>query len=575
MAKYCVKCGKALPEGVEICPDCNAVGQNESDAALFTMLTSNAEIWRESGEDAERKRQRAQRIQKNKGKIIIAVVAAVLVLAIAFLVLFNLPVSRVQRALDKGEFAEAQSIYSEKLSDSEPSQRTEDKLLAAAERTLAALAAREIGNAEAEEKMEDLRGFGAFTDELFADVEKELSKLYSSSQNMSKAGEAFANGDWLAACDSYLLVAENDALYADAQAKAQECLDKYADQVLTEARGLIEEGEYTAAIGCLKAGDGVLAGYGTFSADIDSKIEDCYKLYEEYILDTAKGLADTEDYVSARETVRVCVEDFGYTTDALAAALEDYTKLADMQLVENTVASAEERYAAGNYGEAFEMLEAIAEGLGEEAETALESAIADFEKRFGEDMCAKADADYNGDRHALADVIAALKLALDIRDLDVIDDKIDELKVFLPFDLIIDPYSEKEGEVNRNSIDFKAIDGSKYGKWMWGRDEAAIEFELDAEYDVFEAIFAVRSGTDSEDDDVRTAYFEIWFDGKLAYTAEELASDDEVPVVPVSVDVTGVKVMKIVFYCDYEASPTENGYSYHAICMPEVYRKDK
>jgi len=149
------------------------------------------------------------------------------------------------------------------------------------------------------------------------------------------------------------------------------------------------------------------------------------------------------------------------------------------------------------------------------------------------------------------------------------------MKTLLPFDLVIDAYAEKSGEVNRNSTDFKAIDGSRYSKWMWGRDEASIVYELDAEYDVFEAIFAVRGNADSEDKKVRKAHFELWLDGEKAYTSEELASDDEICVIPVSVDVTGVKVMKIVFFCDYEASPSENGYSCHALCMPEVYRKNK
>ena len=45
MAKYCVKCGKALPDGVEICPDCNAAAaQEEKEAALFTHMTSDAEV---------------------------------------------------------------------------------------------------------------------------------------------------------------------------------------------------------------------------------------------------------------------------------------------------------------------------------------------------------------------------------------------------------------------------------------------------------------------------------------------------------------------------------------------------
>lgn len=571
MAKYCVKCGKALPEGVEICPDCNAVGQSEADAALFTMLTSNAEIWRESGEAEERKRARAKKIRDNKKNIIIYSAVALLVVATVLIALFNLPVSRVVRALDKGQYDKALSVYTEKMADEEPSERTKGKILAAAENVLSALEKREISDSEAASAMEKLSAFGPFTDELFADVNKALSALYDSSASMSIAGELFANGDYLAACDSYLLVAENDALYADAQAKATECLEAYADIVLANAGKLIAAGEYTAAIDCLKAGDSVLGGYGTFSAEIDAKIEDCCILYEDHILTTAAGLAAEGDYAGALETVRACVEDYGYETEALSAALAEYDALADKQLVDDTIAAAEKLYTAHSYAEIFESLEAIIDGLGDEDEATVEAAIADFERRFGEDICAEADASYGGDRDTLPDVIAFLEDALEIRDLDIIDEKLDELKALLPFDLVVGVYTEKNGEVNRNSTDFKAIDGSKYEKWMWGRDETYITYELDAEYDVFEALFAVRGTTD----DGKTAHFELWFDGEKAYTSEELSSSSEAHVIPISVDVTGVKVLKIVFYCDYEASPTENGYSYHGICMPEVYRKDK
>ncbi len=570
MAKYCVKCGKALPEGVEICPDCNAVGQSEADAALFTML-SNAEIWRESDEDEQKKRERARKRRQNRKKNTVIVLAVVLALVIAFLVLFFLPVSQVQRALDKGDYVGALEVWSEKLSDSEVSPRTEAKLLSAAEKVLSSLAAREISNEEARSTMATLSAFGAFTKELFADVNKELEGLYSSSDSMEAADALFEKGEFLAACDSYLLVSENDALYDEAQNKAADCLEEYASLVLDEAAEYIKAGEYTAAIESLKQGDGVLGSYGTFSADIDAKIEDCYALYEQYILDTAKALAETEDYVTARETVRACVEDYGFSTEALVEALESYCAAADKQLVEKTVAAASELYAAGSYKEVFESLEAIMDGLGDEDKTTVKNSIGDYERLFAYDMCAKADETYGGDRHNVAKAIEELKAALEIRDLDEIDDKIDALEVLLPFDLISDAYAEKEGEVNRNSTNFKAINVGDYEKWMWGRDETYITYELDAEYDVFEAVFAVRGDTEED----KTASFEVWGDGEKLYTSTELNSGDEVTAIAVSVDVTGVKVLKIVFHCDYEASPSENGYSYHGLCIPEVYRKDK
>ena len=48
MAKYCAKCGKTLPDGVEICPTCTSGDSNVGAAALFTRLTSETEIWKDN-----------------------------------------------------------------------------------------------------------------------------------------------------------------------------------------------------------------------------------------------------------------------------------------------------------------------------------------------------------------------------------------------------------------------------------------------------------------------------------------------------------------------------------------------
>ena len=569
MAKYCIKCGKALPEEVEICPDCNVVGQSEADAALFTKLTSSADAWRESEEEERKILRRAENFHKNRKTIIIAALCAVLAIAIVLLVLFNLPASRVVRALNRGEYVLAQGIWHEKLGEEELNGRVENALAEQAQKICDALAAREISDEEAETAIEVLYSFGSFTKELFAPVQKTMDALLESSANMSLGDEYYAAGDYLSACESYRLVAESDALYTEAQTKAQEALDAYAAAVIGEADVLIAENEYTAAIECLKAGDRVLGDYGTFSTAIDGKIEDCYKLYETYILVTAEALAKTEDYISAKETVRVCVEDYGYSTDELSAALEQYTVLAQKQLVTSTLVSAETLYTSGKYAEAFETLEAILEQVEGEYKTQAENGIAEFETRFGEDMCAKADETYGGDRSKVAAALAELETAFEIRRLDIIKDKIEELEPMQPFDLISEAYSKRAGEVNRNSTEFTAIEGTKYHKWMWGRDEANIEFSLDANYDVFEAVFAFRGGSD----DKKSAYFDIFLDGEKVYTSETLTAGSENPVVPVKVDISGGKLMKIVFHCDYEASPGQNGYSYHAICIPEVYKE--
>ena len=105
MAKYCVKCGKTLPDGVEVCPDCNAAAAQEREAALFTHMTSDAEVWK-TAEPVKPKRSR--KLFRNAW---IYLAGALLVAAAVILILMGQPASRVVRALRGGDIDRALSIY--------------------------------------------------------------------------------------------------------------------------------------------------------------------------------------------------------------------------------------------------------------------------------------------------------------------------------------------------------------------------------------------------------------------------------------------------------------------------------
>lgn len=571
MAKYCIKCGKALPDGVEICPDCHVGAKPGNDAALFTMMTAETEVWKESA-DEERKRERAKIIRKNKQKILIGVSAVAVAAAIAVVLIFTSAPFRVDSALSSGEYDKALSIYTEKLAGEEPSKKIRNALLEAAEAVYTDFAQHELSLSDAQGAMDTLTAFGSFTGELLADVLAGMDQLYGSYASMSEADHLVVEGEYLAAADAYLAVAESDSMYQKAQEKAQECLDAYADSKLAGAGELIKAEEYIAAIELLRECDDVLFGYGTFSQAVDDKLVDSLNLYESHILTEAKALADQQDYTGAAEVVRGCVEDFGYETDALLAALESYLLQADDKLAADAIAAAIAEYEGLRYAAAFDALDAALEKLVEgEALESVERAIADMEKLFVEDICTAADEIYGGDRENLVEAIAKLERAHIIRGLDGLEEKMDELEELLPFVFAEEDYASKEGEIYRNLTSFDALDGSRYRNWLWGRDEAYIVYELEEAYDMFEATFAIRR----ESDESMSAYFEIWLDGELSFTSEELSHKSESLTMPVSLEVSGVNELKIVFFCGYEASSAENGYSYHGLCEAEVYKTEK
>ena len=87
MAKYCIKCGKALPEGTEICPVCNQAADAASDAALFTRITAETEIWKETENGKKPKKEITesgkQRLFTCAGSVALAILAALVIPEIA------------------------------------------------------------------------------------------------------------------------------------------------------------------------------------------------------------------------------------------------------------------------------------------------------------------------------------------------------------------------------------------------------------------------------------------------------------------------------------------------------------
>lgn len=570
MAKYCIKCGKPLPEGVEICPDCNKSAGSDG-AALFTMMTAETEVWKESGED-ERKRERAKALRNNKPRILIGSAAVLVVALSVFIVLFTQAGARVTRALDKGEFDKALSIYSEKLSDEEPSKGVQKALLEAAEAVREDFAQWEMSEDEAKATLATLSAFGGFTDQLLGDVQSDMKLLYASHAAWDEAERCLAQGDYLAAAAASLEVAETDSRYQVARENAENYFERYADNVVSQASGYISEGDYINAVTLLREASDKLLEYDTFSQKIDDKIVDCCNLYEAYILVEAEHLAENEEYTAAAELIRGCIEDFDYETEALISARESYLLLAEGKVAGDAVAKATEEYEALRYAAAFETLDSALEALPEgDARGSLEQAILAMEELFVLDIIAEAESIYGGDRDNLTEAIAKLERAHVIRQLDGLEEKREALEELLPLELVSADYSAKDDEVYRISNKFKALDGSAYANWLWGRNEASVSYALEGAYDEFTATFAIRR----ESDKSMTGWFEIWLDGEKAYTSEELSHDSESFVVPISLDISGVQELKIVFFCDYESSSAENGYSYHGLCEPECLKAEK
>ena len=567
MAKYCVKCGKPLPDGTDVCPDCNAAAAQEKEAALFTHMSSDAEVWKSPEPVKERKKtQKSRSAQRNA---FLYSLAAVLVVAAAVLLIFGQPASRVARALRGGDIDRALQIYwsTPRLNESaKRSEKVDQAIMAAAESICAQYAEHTLDADTAASKLAQLGTFGEASAEMLADTYAEFRAFSSSQTHMSAADKLFAKGEYLEAREEYLLVLESDANYAEAQQKAADCLVRYGASVSREAKALMEKNDYPGAIALLKEGNAKLSDdYGTFSEDIDALLPECYDSYEQYLLAEGKNLAALEDYEAAANLIRTAMENFPAPRETLNAALALYEGDARAKRLKNTGIRADEQYAAGQYAEAFTALETFM-ALPDEDAAGAQALIEQMETRFAEDMCQAAKETFGGERGKLETAITKLDDALEIRSLEAIKTYRDHLREYLPLNLTEAEFSEKEGAVFRNTGEFAALNGKTYTEgWIWGENEASISFPLDGAYDLLECKFVTRR----DDEEEVEGSFEVWCDGEKVFISEILVHP-QTDGQSVSVDISGCNELKLIFLCDYEVVTTESGYCYHGICNPAV-----
>lgn len=568
MAKYCVKCGKALPDGVEICPDCNAAAAQEREAALFTHMTPDAEVWK-TAEPVKQHKQKAKKAGNRKRTAGFYIAAAVLVIAAAVLLIFGQPSSRIARALRQGDIDRALQIYwsTPRLNGSEERNATVDKAIMAAAQSICAQYADHTMDADtAASKLAQLGTFGEASAAMLADTYAQFREFSGSQEHMHTADQLYTAGSFLEARAEYLQVLQSDASYTAAQEKAAECLVRYGERVGADAEALMDQSDYPGAIALLAEGNGILNNrYGTYSGAIDSLLPVCYDRYEAYLLTEAENLAKLEDYDASVNLIRSALPDFPSERTSLTEALAQYEDDARAKRLRNAGERADAAYAAANYAEAFAILDTFKAQPDEDAEGA-QALIEAMEQRFAKDNCEAARIDFDGKRENLEKAIATLTWGLEIRELDAIAEYRDHLTEYLPLYLAEAEYAGKEGTVFRNTGDFVGLNGKTYSNgWIWGENEAEITFAPDGAYDLLECKFVTRR----DDEEEAEGQFEIWCDGEKVFTSEKIVHP-QADGQSVSVPISGCKELKIVFLCDYKVSTTENGYCYHGVCNPTL-----
>ena len=569
MAKYCAKCGKALPDGVEICPDCHVAAQ-EDGAAPFTRMTAETEVWKPPEEQKRKPRAGkplTQRTQRQKLALGIGAAAAVIAALVIFLIIYLQPHNRAVRAIASGDYALAAQLYAREpsLSSGAHDAAIDRAVLQSAEQILTDYAAHTRSTEEAADALNALGAVGRGGEALLAEARARFDALSGSRQHLTRAERLMANGDYLAARAEYMRVAEGDAGRAEAQEKAAECLTLYTEQVIAAANRDIQTGHYGAAVQTLEGADRALLEQELYVEKISYKLKTTYVLLEENLLTEAENLAGLEDYASAAELLRQNMERYGLESEALSAAMDGYLTQAQDKLLADAVARSDRLYAEGSFAEAFAALDDM-QSVPNLQEEALEKAVEALETRFVSDRIDAAEEVFALKRENLPEAIALLSAAAEIRELDALRERIETLEGYLPASLTDMEYTSRTGTVFRQKSAFDSLDGTAYEEgWIWGANGADLTFALGGAYDRLEGTFANRR----DDKSTGSAHFEVICDGVTAYTSETLRHPSQTSV-PVSVDISGCETLVLRFVSDYAVETAAGGYCYHGLCSPLV-----
>ncbi len=564
MAKYCANCGKALPDGVELCPDCGGTA-TEDGAALFTRMTAETEGWKTAEEKPKKERPKPTRSQK---QLMAYIAAAVVVVALAVcFILYIQPAHRVVRAIGAGNYDQALELYwgNTRLATGEQ----DDTILRAAKRAAGTVVEQfgrhELTADEAASALGKLGALGETAEALLNDEIEAFRALNLSQEHMDKAEELSRNGEFLAAREEYLLVLPEDSAYAEAQEQARESLNRYADSVLSEADVFIQSRDYVSALQTLKNGERVLLSFDVYHEQLDYKLSATYELYEKDALERASAKAGEQNYSGAAQILRTAMERFDYTTDAMTEAEARYLELAQDKEVDDAAAQANELFDQGRHAEAFDLLEEKRNDPDVQAEE-LDAAIAALEKRYTDFIVAEANTRFAGRRDNLPEIVAELKKALRTRETPGIQACLEELSAWLPVSLAEMEYVDKQGTIFRSTSPFEGLDGTSYEKgWVWGENEAELTFILNGVYDQLRGTLAVR-----RDDDVKAGgSFTVICDGQEVYSSETLEHPTE-ETIPISVDISGCQRLTLRFTNDYSVRTADNGYCYHGFCGPTI-----
>ncbi|MDI9497160.1 MAG: NPCBM/NEW2 domain-containing protein [Bacillota bacterium] len=407
-------------------------------------------------------------------------------------------VEKITTCIAEQNYDEALDFYRAKVKDKDREELAE-ALRAIVLELPERFAADEIDYEQARRTLDTIEAMhlGTLSEDLLV-VRAKIQALNTSKQAWLTAEQAYADGDWLTAAESYRRVDPLDPHYDDAVEKIEQSFAEYEAEVLAQVDELTAGDNYDAAISLLQEAIPNLED----AAALETRLEEVTAAAEEFRLAAARRAALEEAEAEASngnlEAALGILERFqtesGDSNAELQAVHDQYVEDYVNQMLPQLLALMDR----GDYVEALEMLEHARQVAEAEEFDAL-----------------------------LADLEAVRPVYLsDLRPED--RDRFEEIKTGLdPKDTAGNSYRIASG----NLFQLNATNGS------WTSEPGMVEYVLNGSYSRLCGVVAVSDESDSV-----TSELTIEGDGEVLYTLPLSVSTEPTTV---SVDISTVNSLKI------------------------------
>lgn len=266
---YCIKCGKKLEDDSQFCIYCgHKLESPEPSAPLAGPSSPQQPQTQPARSPAPPKKKK--RIVPLVYIILAEVVALAAVVVVCYL-LFLSPSARMNRALEQGDIAAAADLYYDHLYGEALPEKSVMLIQAAAARTLQDYIAGSLSYEDAQENLRNLEDFNAENaEEDLAAARQGIEDQHAVITLLDEASDAFTSADYAAAIEGYSDALERDEsnqAAADGLKQAKEALLAQAEKAADE---YLAQGDYEAAVQCLRATDATLQDETMLKAALDA-----------------------------------------------------------------------------------------------------------------------------------------------------------------------------------------------------------------------------------------------------------------------------------------------------------------